>query len=85
MESQESITKDSVTVKVNAVVWLKIVDPIKAVVSVADYYTASYQVALSSPRNIIGKHGPDEVPKEESVIGPEPDASEAGAGEKPMW
>lgn len=36
IESQESITKDSVTIKVNAVVWLKITDPVKSVVSVAE-------------------------------------------------
>jgi regulator of protease activity HflC (stomatin/prohibitin superfamily) len=68
MESQESITKDSVTVKVNAVVWLKIVDPIKSVVSVANYYAASYQVALTSLRNIIGQHVLDEVLKERDKI-----------------
>lgn len=68
MESQESITKDSVTVKVNAVVWLKIDDPIKAVVNVADYYTASYQVGLTSLRNIIGQHVLDEVLKERDKI-----------------
>ena len=68
MESQESITKDSVTVKVNAVVWLKICDPVKAVVSVANYYAASYQVALTSLRNIIGQHVLDEVLKERDKI-----------------
>jgi regulator of protease activity HflC (stomatin/prohibitin superfamily) len=68
MESQESITKDSVTVKVNAVVWLRIVDPVKAVVSVANYYAASYQVALTSLRNIIGQHVLDEVLKERDTI-----------------
>lgn len=68
MESQESITKDSVTVKVNAVVWLKISDPIKATVAVANYYTASYQVALTSLRNIIGQHVLDEVLKERDKI-----------------
>ena len=68
MESQESITKDSVTVKVNAVVWLKIDDPIKAVVNVADYFTASYQVGLTSLRNIIGQHVLDEVLKERDKI-----------------
>ena len=68
MESQESITKDSVTVKVNAVVWLKIDDPIKAVINVADYYTASYQVGLTSLRNIIGQHVLDEVLKERDKI-----------------
>jgi regulator of protease activity HflC (stomatin/prohibitin superfamily) len=68
MESQESITKDSVTVKVNAVVWLKICDPVKAVVGVANYYAASYQVALTSLRNIIGQHVLDEVLKERDKI-----------------
>ena len=71
MESQESITKDSVTVKVNAVVWLKIVDPVKSVVSVANYYAASYQVALTSLRNIIGQHVLDEVLKERDKINEE--------------
>lgn len=68
MESQESITKDSVTVKVNAVVWLKISDPVKATVAVANYYAASYQVALTSLRNIIGQHVLDEVLKERDKI-----------------
>jgi len=68
MESQESITKDSVTVKVNAVVWLRIVDPIKSIVEVADYYSASYQIALTALRNIIGQHQLDEVLKERTTI-----------------
>jgi regulator of protease activity HflC (stomatin/prohibitin superfamily) len=68
IESQESITKDSVTVKVNAVVWLKITDPEKSVISVADYYAASYQVALTTMRNIIGQHTLDEVLKERDKI-----------------
>jgi regulator of protease activity HflC (stomatin/prohibitin superfamily) len=68
VESQESITKDSVTVKVNAVVWLKIVDPVKSVVAVADFYSAAYQVALTSLRNIIGQHYLDEVLKERDKI-----------------
>ncbi len=68
IESQESITKDSVTIKVNAVVWLKITDPVNAVISVADYYGASYQVALTTMRNIIGQHTLDEVLKERDKI-----------------
>ena len=68
VERQETITKDSVTVKVNAVVWLKIQDPVNAVVKVANYYTASYQVALTSLRNIIGQHVLDEVLKERDKI-----------------
>jgi regulator of protease activity HflC (stomatin/prohibitin superfamily) len=68
IESQESITKDSVTIKVNAVVWLKITDPVNAVISVADFYGASYQVALTTMRNIIGQHTLDEVLKERDKI-----------------
>jgi regulator of protease activity HflC (stomatin/prohibitin superfamily) len=68
VESQESITKDSVTVKVNAVVWMKIVDPVKSVTAVANYYAAAYQVALTSLRNIIGQHYLDEVLKERDKI-----------------
>jgi regulator of protease activity HflC (stomatin/prohibitin superfamily) len=68
VESQESITKDSVTVKVNAVVWMQIVDPVKSVVAVANYYAAAYQVALTSLRNVIGQHVLDEVLKERDKI-----------------
>jgi regulator of protease activity HflC (stomatin/prohibitin superfamily) len=68
VESQESITKDSVTVKVNAVVWMKIVDPVRSVIAVANYYAAAYQVALTSLRNIIGQHYLDEVLKERDKI-----------------
>src|ERR1035437_7756533 len=68
MEAQESITKDSVTIKVSAFEWLKIADPIKSVIAVANYYDASYQVALTSLRNIIGQHVLDEVLKERDKI-----------------
>ncbi len=68
VESQESITKDSVTVKVNAVVWMRIVDPVKSVVAVANFNNAAYQVALTSLRNIIGQHYLDEVLKERDKI-----------------
>ncbi len=68
VERQETITKDSVTVKVDAVLWYKIVDPAKAIVSVADYRSAVHQVALTSLRNIIGQHVLDEVLKERDSI-----------------
>jgi regulator of protease activity HflC (stomatin/prohibitin superfamily) len=68
VEQQETITKDSVTIKVNAVVWYKIIDPVKAVIAVANYRAAVYQVALTSLRNIIGQHVLDEVLKERDQI-----------------
>lgn len=68
VEQQETITKDSVTVKVNAVLWYKVVDPEKALISVANYGEAVYQVALTCLRNIIGQHELDEVLRDRSSI-----------------
>src|SRR5215831_358009 len=68
VEPQETITKDSVTVKVNAVLWYRVVDPAKATLEVADFRAAVYQVALTSLRNIIGQHVLDEVLKERDKI-----------------
>src|SRR5205085_6565618 len=68
VEPQETITKDSVTVKVNAVLWYRIVEPFKAILEVADFRAAVYQVALTSLRNVIGQHVLDEVLKERDKI-----------------
>jgi len=67
-EQQETITRDSVTVKVNAVLWYRIVDPAKSVITVADAPSAVYQLALTSLRNIIGQHDLDEVLQERDKI-----------------
>src|SRR5215467_9531443 len=61
VEPQETITKDSVTIKVNAVLWYRVTEPFKAILEVADFRSAVYQVALTSLRNIIGQHVLDEV------------------------
>jgi regulator of protease activity HflC (stomatin/prohibitin superfamily) len=68
VEQQESITKDSVTIKVDAVLWYRIVDPAKAVIAVQNYRAAVYQMALTTLRNIIGQHLLDEVLKERDRI-----------------
>ena len=68
IERQETITKDSVTVNVNAVLWYRIEDPQKAVISVEKFAAAVYQVALTSLRNIIGQHALDEVLKSRDEI-----------------
>jgi regulator of protease activity HflC (stomatin/prohibitin superfamily) len=67
-EQQETITRDSVTVKVNAVLWYRIVDPGKAVIAVTDAPAAVYQLALTGLRNIIGQHDLDEVLQERNKI-----------------
>ena len=68
VEPQETITKDSVTIKVNAVLWYRVVEPPKAILEVADFRSAVYQIALTSLRNIIGQHLLDEVLKERDKI-----------------
>lgn len=67
-EQQETITRDSVTVKVNAVIWYRVIDAAKSVISVYNVETAVYQLALTSLRNIIGKHDLDEVLQERDKI-----------------
>ena len=67
-EQQETITRDSVTIKVNAVLWYRIVDASRSVISVADAPAAVYQVALTGLRNIIGQHDLDEVLQERDKI-----------------
>jgi len=68
VEPQETITKDSVTIKVNAVLWYRIVDAAKSVIEVADAQAAVYQLALTGLRNIIGQHDLDEVLQERNKI-----------------
>ncbi|MBL8149380.1 MAG: slipin family protein, partial [Blastocatellia bacterium] len=68
LERQESITKDSVTIKVDAAVWYRVADPAKAVINVSNYIVSVHQVALTSLRNIIGQHMLDEVLKERDSI-----------------
>jgi regulator of protease activity HflC (stomatin/prohibitin superfamily) len=54
IEQQETITRDSVTVKVNAVLWYQVDDPKKAVLTVENFRAAVQQVALTSLRSIEG-------------------------------
>lgn len=68
IEQQETITRDSVTVKVNAVLWFRVHDPEKAVLTVENFRMAVQQVALTSLRNVIGQHDLDEVLKERDKI-----------------
>jgi regulator of protease activity HflC (stomatin/prohibitin superfamily) len=67
-EQQETITRDSVTIKVNAVLWYHLSDAAKSVIAVSDASGAVYQLALTSLRNIIGQHDLDEVLQERDKI-----------------
>lgn len=68
LEQQETITKDSVTIKVNAVLWFSVVEPGNAILKVANYHQAVYQFAVTSLRNIIGQHVLDEVLRDREGI-----------------
>ena len=67
-EQQETITRDSVTIKLNAVLWYRIVDARKSVIAVSEAQNAVYQLALTGLRNIIGQHDLDEVLQERDKI-----------------
>lgn len=67
-EQQETITRDSVTIRVNAVLWYRIVDAAKSVIAVSNAADAVYQLALTGLRNIIGQHDLDEVLQERDKI-----------------
>lgn len=58
---QDIITKDNITVKVNAVVYFRPIDPIKAVTEVEDYYFATSQIAQTTLRSILGQSQLDEL------------------------
>ncbi|MFN8337034.1 MAG: SPFH domain-containing protein [Cyclobacteriaceae bacterium] len=68
LEQQETITKDSVTIKVNAVLWFNVSNASDAVLKVANFNQAVYQFAVTTLRNIIGQHFLDEVLKERESI-----------------
>jgi regulator of protease activity HflC (stomatin/prohibitin superfamily) len=59
--AQDGITRDNVTVRVDAVVYFRVVDPVRAVVEVQDYQAAVSQVAQTSLRSIIGKSNLDDL------------------------
>jgi regulator of protease activity HflC (stomatin/prohibitin superfamily) len=59
--AQDGITRDNVTVKVDAVVFFNVVDPVRAIVNVQDYLFAVSQVAQTSLRSMIGKSELDDL------------------------
>ena len=59
--AQDGITRDNVTVRVDAVVYFSVIDPVRAAVDVQDYVSAIGQVAQTSLRSIIGKSDLDDL------------------------
>jgi regulator of protease activity HflC (stomatin/prohibitin superfamily) len=59
--AQEAISRDNVTIKVNAVVYFRVLDPGKAIIQIEDYRRATWQIAQTTLRNVIGQSELDEL------------------------
>jgi len=59
--AQEAITRDNVTVRVNAVAYFRVIDPCDAIVQVEDYRRATWQIAQTSLRSVLGQSDLDEL------------------------
>lgn len=59
--AQEAISRDNVTLKVNAVVYFRVIDPGKAIIQIEDYRRATWQIAQTTLRNVIGQSELDEL------------------------
>ena len=68
IEPQETVTADSVTIKVNAVLYYRILDPNKAINKVEDYKQAVYQAAMTTLRNVVGQTALDDVLQNRDAI-----------------
>jgi regulator of protease activity HflC (stomatin/prohibitin superfamily) len=59
--SQDVISRDNVSVKVNAVVYFRVIDPERAIIQVEDYLAATSQLAQTTLRSVLGQHELDEM------------------------
>lgn len=66
--SQDVISRDNVSVKVNAVVYFRVVDPAKAILQVEDYMNATSQLSQTTLRSVLGKHELDEMLAERETL-----------------
>jgi len=65
---QDTITRDNVSVRVNAVVYFRVADPTKAVIEIQDYYFATSQLAQTTLRSVIGQSELDQLLAERERI-----------------
>src|SRR5437763_2145557 len=59
--SQDVISRDNVSVKVNAVLYFRVVDPQKCIIQVANFFEATSQLAQTTLRSVLGKHELDDM------------------------
>lgn len=68
VEKQEVITRDNVSIRVNAVVYFRVVDPVKAVLAIEDFFFATSQLAQTTLRSVAGQAELDELLAERDQI-----------------
>jgi regulator of protease activity HflC (stomatin/prohibitin superfamily) len=68
LPSQDIITRDNVTMKVNAVVYFRVIDPVKAVIDVRDYYAATQLLAQTTLRSVCGQVEMDDLLSEREKV-----------------
>jgi len=68
IESQKIITKDNVSIDVAAVAYYKVTDPVKAIVEIENVVSATYQIAQTTVRNIVGQSSLDDILSETVAI-----------------
>ena len=59
--TQDVISRDNVSVKVNAVIYFRVIDPQKAIINVEDFFEATSQLAQTTLRSVLGQHELDEM------------------------
>lgn len=66
--TQEAITRDNVTIRVNAVCYFRVLDPVAAVVNIANYLLATGQIAQTTLRSVMGQSELDEILSQRDMI-----------------
>jgi regulator of protease activity HflC (stomatin/prohibitin superfamily) len=66
--TQDVISRDNVSVKVNAVIYFRVIDPEKAIIQVENFYDATSQLAQTTLRSVLGQHELDEMLSEREKL-----------------
>ncbi|MFV9989085.1 MAG: slipin family protein [Coxiella endosymbiont of Dermacentor nuttalli] len=66
--SQDVISRDNVSIRVNAVIYFRVIDPKRAVIQVEDYYEATSQLAQTTLRSVLGQHELDAMLSEREKL-----------------
>ncbi len=65
---QDVITRDNVSVRVNAIIYFRVIDPAKCIIQVEDFYEATSQLAQTTLRSVLGQHELDQMLAEREML-----------------